>query len=359
VKPRVVVVGAGAFGGWAALQLLHLGADVTIIDRWGAGNAKASSGGHTRVIRSIYGPDRIYSEMVRRSYELWDDLIATTRERLYVETGALWMIEEDDAYVRASLPIVRDLGFTVDELSIADAANRYPLIDFHGVTSAYLERRAGALFAQRACEVVARAVVDAGGTLRTATITRAGEVDADYVVFACGPWLAELFPDLIRPSRQEVYYFASPPDIRLPIWLNFGKRIFYGIPDLDGRGFKFADDTRGESVDPTTMSRTHSAAGVADAREFLARRFPKIATQPLLSAEVCQYENSPDGNLIIDRHPDAKNVWIVGGGSGHGFKLAPAVGEIVAQAVLQGKEPPEMFRAERLHEARRKTQFET
>ena len=171
--------------------------------------------------------------------------------------------------------------------------------------------------------------------------------------------------DRVRPTRQEVYYFAAPKGSdryqagHLPIWIDFGKRIVYGIPDVDGKWLKVADDTRGERYDPSTGDRTASKEGIERARAFLAERFPELAKAPLLSAEVCQYENSPDGNLIIDRHPEANNVWIAGGGSGHGFKLSPAVGEIVAQAVYGGKAVPEMFRLQRLRDLeKRKTQFE-
>jgi glycine/D-amino acid oxidase-like deaminating enzyme len=193
-------------------------------------------------------------------------------------------------------------------------------------------------------------------------------VESDVYVFACGPWLGRLFPQLlgeaIRPTRQEVYYFGAPPGSArylagaLPVWIDFGERIVYGIPDIDGRGFKVADDTRGESFDPTAGDRSPSASGIARARRFLGERFPELARAPLLHAEVCQYENSPDGDLVLDRHPEARNVWLVGGGSGHGFKLGPAVGEMAASAILGGGEIPKTFRLERLREAPPSTQFE-
>ena len=351
--PHIAVIGAGAFGGWTALHLRRLGARVTLIDAWGPGNARSSSGGETRVIRAIYGPDRVYVEMVKRSYALWEQLDPS----LYVETGVLWMHRGDDEYVRSSLSVLEDLGFPVDPLSVANAARRWPQIDFRGIRSVYLERRAGALFARRACTVVRDALISAGGTWRPAHIEAATRIDADVRVFACGPWLGTLFPDVIgervRPTRQEVHYFGTPGAsdrfgaARLPIWIDFGERIRYGMPDLDGHGFKVADDTRGEPFDPTDGDRTPTADGIARARSFLAERFPDLADAPLLKAEVCQYENSPDGNLIVDRHPARENVWLVGGGSGHGFKLSPAVGELVAQAVLRGREIPKMFRLDR------------
>jgi len=380
----VAVVGSGAFGGWTALHLANLGAQVELIDAWGPGNPRSSSGGETRVIRAIYGADRIYVEMVKRAYELWETIGASSSEPLYVETGALWLHRKDDAYVRSSVPILRDLGFPVDQLTIADAARRYPQIDFHGVHSVWLERRAGALSARRACGVVRDAFEKAGGSYRLGRV-RPGpivsgsmtslhlddgsRVEADAYVFACGPWLGKLFPEVIgdrvRPTRQEVYYFGTPAGSdrylpgHLPIWIDFGERIVYGLPDTHGRGFKIADDTRGEPIDPTSANRTPTAAGIAGARHLLAERFPELAHAPLVAAEVCQYENSPDGHLIIDVHPEAGNVWLIGGGSGHGFKLSPAVGEMTAQMVLSGKDVPKLFRLERLRKVvAHKTQFE-
>jgi monomeric sarcosine oxidase len=381
---RVVVIGAGAFGGWTALHLLRRGAQVTLLDSWGPGNSRSSSGGDTRVIRAIYGPDRLYVEMVKRAYELWDTMDASTDESLYVETGALWLHRGDDAYVRSSVPILHDLGFPVEKVAIDDAKGRYPQIDFTGVKSAWIEHRAGALSARRACGVVRDAFAEAGGIYRTAQakpgplvngsmtalqLEDGARIEADVFVFACGPWLGRLFPDVIGdkvlPTRQEVYYFGPPPGSqryqpgRMPIWIDFGERIFYGLPDLHGRGFKIADDTRGEAFDPTSGERAPTAEGIARARRLLAERFPELAKAPLVGAEVCQYENSPDGHLIIDRHPQVKNVWLAGGGSGHGFKLSPAVGEMLAEGVLSGKEIPKLFHLDRLHGGKRSTQFDT
>lgn len=371
----MVVVGAGAFGGWTALHLRRLGAEVTLVDAWGPGNSRASSGGETRVIRAVYGPDRIYVEMVKRSYELWAALDTTVDEPLYVETGALWMHRGDDAYVRSSLPLLMDLGFPLEQLELADAAKRYPQIRFHGVRSVWLEHRAGALSARRCCAVVRGEVENAGGSYRTGSVTPGDpmtlsdgtRLEADAFVFACGPWLGKLFPEVIgdrvRPTRQEVYYFGTPrgsdryQPAKMPVWIDFGERIVYGLPDTHSRGFKIADDTRGETLDPTTADRRPTIGGIADARRLLAERFPELANAPLVHSEVCQYENSPDGHLIVDRHPSMKNVWIAGGGSGHGFKLAPAVGEMLAHAIVAGKELPATFKLDRAT-AKPETQFQ-
>lgn len=383
--PRIAVVGAGAFGGWTALHLLSLGARVTLIDAWGAGNTRSSSGGETRVIRAIYGADRVYVEMVRRAFEMWKKLAASTLEPLYVETGVLWMHRKDDGYVRSSLPILQDLGFAVDRLTIGEAKKRYPQIDFRGVQSVYFERQGGALSARMACNTVRDAVEKAGGTVRIARaqpgtiasgsldglrLEDGSKIEADAYVFACGPWLGRLFPGVlgdewIRASRQEVLYFGTPAGStrwtagQFPIWIDFGERIVYGLPDLRGRGFKLADDTRGETFDPTNGDRTATKESVARARKLLSERFPELANAPLIATEVCQYENSPDGHLLIDRHPGAGNVWFVGGGSGHGFKLSPVVGEITAKRILSGVEVPALFRLNAARNAKKpSTQFD-
>ncbi|HYC89636.1 MAG TPA: FAD-dependent oxidoreductase [Thermoanaerobaculia bacterium] len=357
---RVTVIGAGAFGGWTALHLRRRGADVTLLDAWGPGNSRASSGGETRVIRAIYGKDRVYVEMVKRAYELWEQL----GRSLYVETGTLWMHRGDDAYVRGSAPILRDLGFPLEQLSLAEAKKRWPQIAFNGIQSVWLERRAGALLARQACSVVRDAFVEAGGTYRVEQVQPSivESKQADVYVFACGPWLGKLFPGIpIEPTRQEVHFFGTPAGPTswktLPIWIDFGERIFYGIPDTHGRGFKVADDTRGAAIDPTTLERTPSNDSVSRARKLLAERFPGLANAPVLESRVCQYENSPDGHLILDRHPNAPNVWIAGGGSGHGFKLGPAVGELLADAITKDREIPPLFRLARLQDGKRSTQW--
>jgi glycine/D-amino acid oxidase-like deaminating enzyme len=364
----VAVIGAGAFGGWTALHLQRLGARVTLLDAWGPGNPRASSGGETRVIRAVYGPDKFYTQMVRRAYTLWKELESALPEPLYVETGALWLHRGDDAYVRSSAPILEEFGFPLQKLQLEEAKRRFPQIAFGGIQSVWMETTAGALFARQACLAVRDAFVRAGGSYSTAEATYPPKIEADVHVYACGPWLPRLFPDhlgkAISPTRQEVFYFGVPPGSQryaagsLPVWIDFGERILYGIPDLEGRGFKVADDTRGTAFDPTSGDRTPSEEGTARARRFLAERFPELAKAPLLHAEVCQYENSPDGNLVLDRHPEAKNVWLLGGGSGHGFKLGPAVGELAAEAILSAREVPAVFGLARLREAERKTQFE-
>jgi glycine/D-amino acid oxidase-like deaminating enzyme len=366
---HVAVIGAGAFGGWTALHLLRREAKVTLVDAWGPGNSRASSGGETRVIRAIYGPERIYVQMVKRALEFWRDYQLRWRRKLYHHTGVLWMVSAaNNDYVSAALPHLREARLRFDEMSISEAAQRYPQVSFEGITRVVLERQAGYLMARQGCAAVLEACLrdDAkylprqaepgqviSGKLQELRLSDGTAVKADAYVFACGPWLGKVFPELlgkrITPTRQEVFFFGTPPgdtrfsDDVLPAWIDLGEHAFYGIPGNQWRGFKLADDTRGGVFDPSTGDRTPSAEGIRASRQYLASRFPALKDAPLLEARVCQYENSPDGNLILDRHPEAENVWIAGGGSGHGFKLGPAVGEMMTEMLLDGRKPEPLF----------------
>jgi glycine/D-amino acid oxidase-like deaminating enzyme len=366
-KRHVAVVGAGAFGGWTALFLLRQGAQVTLLDAWGPGNSRASSGGETRVIRATYGPDRIYVDMVLRSLKLWQENETRWKRKLFRRTGVLWMAAEDDRYEKAALPLLREARLPFEELDAAQAGKRFPQIDFAGVKWVIHEKEAGYLRARHACAVVQEGFLQEGGDYRQVSVKpgpiRHGamsplelsdnsQLAADHYVFACGPWLGKLFPEVIgdrvQPTRQEVFFFGTPAgdprflEARLPAWIDNGPRQFYGIPGNDWRGFKLADDTRGAPFDPTSGNRLASAEGLKAARNYLGFRFPALRDAPLLETRVCQYENSPDSHFIVDRHPDADNVWLVGGGSGHGFKLGPAMGERLADLVL-GKKPIDPF----------------
>jgi sarcosine oxidase len=376
--PRVVVFGAGAFGGWTALELRRRGARVTLVDAWGPGNARASSGGETRVIRATYGARTVYTKMAMRAMELWRAHDATYQRGFYRKTGALWMLGEDDSFARSSAAVLRAENLPIEELTPQAAAARFPQISFDGtIKTALWEPEAGYLFARRACEHVVERFIEEGGEYRQAAVkvpvSIAGAaprrvpledgsaIEADAFVFACGPWLGRLFPDVVgnrvTPTRQEVFYFGTPPgdtrflDPSMPVWVDYRERFIYGIPGNANRGFKVADDTPGPVFDPTDGTREVSGAGIAAARAFLAVRFPALAKAPLLGSEVCQYEASPDSHFIIDRHPAAADVWIAGGGSGHGFKMGPAIGETIAAHVLAGSTPDPRFGLARLASA--------
>ncbi len=365
-QPHIVVVGAGAFGGWTALFLRRQGARVTLLDAWGPGNSRASSGG------VVFFPRAVYTRMAARALTLWKEHQARWHRQLYHGIGVLWLVESDDPYEKAALPILRDAHVAFEELPGAEVARRYPQINCEQVRWAILEKDGGYLTARRACAAVLEGFLaeggeyrqlgvqppaPSGGELSSVTVSDGSRLTADRFVFACGPWLGQLFPDVIgdkvRATRQEVFFFGAPSGDRrfteeaLPVWADHGTRFMYGIPGNEWRGFKVADDTRGPIIDPTTESRTLSPEALQTARDYLAYRFPGLKGAPLLESRVCQYEESPDEHFIIDRHPAAANVWLIGGGSGHGFKHGPAVGELVARLVQSGQASDEQFRLSR------------
>jgi monomeric sarcosine oxidase len=364
---RILVVGAGAFGGWTALYLRRAGADVTLIDAWGPGNARASSGGETRIIRAIYGPTRRYVEMAARALALWREWDRNSGEQFYRQTGVLWMASADDSYISQALPFLRDAKLEYEQLNADAAARRWPQINFNGIKTVVFEPEAGYLLARHACDAVAREFVRLGGHYRQVAVasitaesgrakvslTDGSRFEAERYVFACGPWLGRLFPDLIGPSlkvtRQEVFYLGTPPgdarfiEPQLPVWVEIGERFLYGIPGNLHRGFKVADDTRGPEFDPTNGDRNPTQTIERAARNFVSRRFPDMGPAPVLGAEVCQYENTLDGHFIVDRHPAMSDLWLAGGGSGHGYKMGPVMGEMLARHVLEDAPPDPFF----------------
>ncbi len=370
----VIVVGAGCFGAWTAYHLARSGHDVTLLDAYGPGNSRASTGGETRVIRMGYGAQEIYTRWSWRSLDLWKALFERADTTLFHETGVLWLARDEDTLTGATLATLKHVGVPHEHLSRAQLESRWPQIDFGAaspepvepVTWAIHEPRSGVLMSRRAVEVVVREAGREGARHVAAAVqrprlgrgrieavtTQSGEtMRAATFVFACGPWLPKLFPDLlgdrIFATRQEVLYFGPPPGDRrfappaMPAWIDFGEEM-YGIPDIEARGFKISLDRHGPPFDPDTGDRV--AGQTLDAvRAYLARRFPALCDAPLVAAEVCQYENSCNGDFLIDRHPDLENVWLVGGGSGHGFKHGPAVGEYVTRLVAEGGEVDERF----------------
>jgi sarcosine oxidase len=356
---KVVIVGAGVFGAWTAVHLQRMGCRVTLIDAAGPANARASSGGESRMTRAGYGADAIYSRMAADSLPEWKALSTRSGLPIFHPTGVLFFSATADPYILNSIETNRRLGLPIEQLTRAQMAARYPAIDFTGIETGFLEPGFGVLMARRAVQTLVGEFVRAGGRYVEAQVlpptgdrltsirTSGGETIAgDAIVFAAGPWLPKLFPDLlgrrIFPTRQEVFFFAAPPGddrfgpTRLPGWADFnGGDIFYGMPDLEARGFKIAHDAHGPAIDPDTGDRLPSAEKLRAIRAYLARRFPAIAARPLNEARVCQYENSANGDLLIDRHPAWPNTVLIGAGSGHGFKHGPEAG-LYAARLLTG-----------------------
>jgi glycine/D-amino acid oxidase-like deaminating enzyme len=333
----VAVIGAGVFGSWTAWHLRRAGLKVLLVDAWGPGHSRSSSGGESRIIRMGYGPDAIYTRMAARSLVAWQKL---KNPRLFHRTGVLWIGRDDDAYTCATRKTLTQEGVPIEVFDAGELARRFPQMRVTAANALGIwEPESGALMARQAVTAVAEEAIANGVEYRQAFVDAAHQgIDAGVFVYACGPWLPKLFPDLlgnrIFPTRQEVFFFAAPT-LNLPVWIDFtDPRGPYGFPDLENRGVKLAFDKHGEPFDPDTGDRLVSKESVTRARAFMAERFPSMRDAALTETRVCQYENTSNGDFLIDRHPDFENLWLVGGGSGHGFKHGPAVGEYAASQIL-------------------------
>jgi sarcosine oxidase len=363
----VAVVGAGVFGVWIALHLAKRGQRVLLLDAYGPGHSRSSSGDESRIIRMGYGADEIYTKWSQRSLVQWKELFAATaKQELFQKTGVLWLAESGNAQLRATVDTLGRNQVEFAQLDRAALGLRYPQINLHGITSGIYESESGVLMARRA---VAAAVAESirlgvefklsaiaephgSGTFEYVTSGAGEKFSAKQFVFACGAWLAKLFPeflgDRIFPTRQTVFYFGIPAgDDRfsspaLPTWLIKNDEC-YGMPDLESRGLKIALDQHGKRIDPDTQSRVVTTIEVEEIRRLVAYRFPSLAHAPIVETRVCQYENTWNGDFLIDRHPTLSNVWLAGGGSGHGFKHGPAVGEYLAGQILDDAKPEPRF----------------
>jgi len=363
----VAVVGAGVFGSWTALQLARRGRRVVLLEAYGPGHSRSSSGDESRIIRMGYGPDEIYTQWSQRSLILWKELFAATRnEELFQQTGVLWLAEPQNEMLRATREVLTCCGVNFAELDRTALIERYPQINYDGIANGIYEPESGVLLARRAVAATVAEAVRLGVQYRVADViaprecgkvssihTRSGEkILAEEFVFACGAWLGKLFPRVlggrIFPTRQIVFYFGvpagneafSPP--ALPTFL-FKTDESYGMPNLESRGVKIGMDLHGEKVDPDTQSRIVTPQESERVCQYAGFRFPALKNAPIVETRVCQYENTSSGDFLIDRHPETDNVWFVGGGSGHGFKHGPAVAEYVAGRLLDNAKSDPRF----------------
>ncbi len=359
----VAVVGAGVFGSWIAYRLALDGKSVVLLDAYGPAHSRASSGGESRIIRMGYGPQEIYTRWAMRSLDLWREFFVLVGDpTLFHRTGVLWTAPENDSYAQATRDVLTRYGARFETLNASELAVRFPQFRFEHGAEGIFEPDSGALMARRAVQAVVREAVRRGveyvhdavetpTNLESLRTSGGRSIRAETYVFACGPWLPKLFPEVlgkaILPTRQEVFFFGlNPGDSRfhpseMPVWIDFAdERHPYTLPVLEGRGFKLAFDAPGPEFDPDRGSRLLTPDCIVAARAFIEKRFPALSGAPLIESRVCQYELTPNRDFIIDRHPAFPKVWLVGGGSGHGFKHGPAVGEHVA-SLMQGRAAPE------------------
>ena len=352
--PSAVIVGAGVFGSSLARQLAIDGWEVTLVEQEAPGWDGSSSGGESRLIRFSHGSDRWYTRSAWHARELWRAIDPT----LMTGCGLVWFAYGDDGWEADSERTLRGEGIPVERLEPEEAARLFPSLGTADLAWALLEPDACVVFASRAVGVLAEQAREAGAQIVRARAEPAGArvhlhrdgsdvclagdiLEADYVVWACGPWLAKLFPGLaeVRSTRQEVVFFEAVGDwANAPGWVDYD-RSMYGHGNLEGRGFKAACDAEGVPADPDALG---DAGGTTEEviRSYLADRFPALHDAPVKSRRPCPYELTLDTHFIAAPHPEHPNVWLLGGGSGHGFKHGPALAERMTRW-LTGEDAPD------------------
>jgi sarcosine oxidase len=365
---QTVIVGAGTFGASLAWLLARAGEDVVLVDQFEPGDRRATSGGESRLIRCAHGSDAYYTASARRARALWRELEGETADELMVEIGTAWFAQREDGWEAESERALTDQGVPCERLDVAEAAKLFPSLGTDDLEFVLYEPEAGVVRAQRAVQALTRQAVAHGARLVRGRATPDGDsavltasaaaaascgalvdgerFEGDAIVWACGSWLSGLFGELVplKVTCQELLFFDGGPAWRspgVPGWVDYDLAM-YGTGDLDGLGVKVALDLEGPELAPDAelpeASRTEPGV-----REYLARRFPALADAPLKEGRCCRYELSADSNFIAARHPALERTWIVGGGSGHGFKHGPALAEKVAGELRGGEPLPARF----------------
>ncbi len=370
-----IVVGLGAHGSATAAALARRGVRVLGLERFGPGEAFGSSGGRSRIIRLAHYEDPIYTPLARASWQRWLDLEAETGAAILTRTGGLYGGPLGSAVVAGAIASAK-AGVLAHEIVDADEIRRrWPAFRPAADTVAVVEEQAGVLRADRANEAHLQVAESSGAVLRFGTRVRAWRpapgggveiesgdgvvIGADRLVLTAGPWIGELLADLRLPlvvERQPVCWFAPTVPAaevsvgRLPVWLMTTEAggTFYGFPNDSELGLKVSHHHSGELVDPETVDRTVRPADIDLIRSFISSTMP-AADGPLTSSTVCLYTNTPDDRFVICRHPIAPGIAFASACSGHGFKFAPLVGDILADLATTGTTtwPIDAFRADR------------
>ncbi len=378
--PDVVVAGAGSFGMWTALNLQRLGANVTVVDPYGAANSRQTSGGETRGVRSSYGDvrhgllwARWATESMRRWIE-WDEMGSERLlPKLFFNTGDLILREELRPDEEDTMANWDTLGVPYEVLTPDEVNHRWPWIHFENLGFALYEPQAGVVRARRAIESVAEVFRQEGGTIKlgraaigdkdgthvaNVSISPDESLSAGTFIFACGPWFPKVFPELmanrLRIPMGYVFYFGVPPgDLRFvyPNMPSYSVPGCTGWPALgrDHRGFRVRTGGR-LGRDPDDSDRWIDKEFHDSPRRILQDHFPDLVGAPILETRACHYENSVSRNFIIDHHPDFENVWLAGGGCAESFKSGPVIGEYIARRALGVDDDPELAAAFKLSE---------
>ncbi len=343
---KAVVVGAGVFGASTARELALRGWDVTLVEQYAPGTVRSASGGDTRLLRMAHGDAEWYSRLARRARDLWLELEESSGVRIWEPVGLAWFARRSDGFEAKSRETLERLRIAHEWLAPEEARRLYPSLGLDDLHAVLFEPDAGVLHARRATQLLVEDAQRFGARVEAGRPVPDDDPAADVVVWACGAWLPKLFPAEVELwiSRREVFFLGGGADWSdTPGFCEYDAP-FYGHGDIAGLGVKIAPDGDGEAIDPDSLERVPSEAGRAAAHAFAAKRFPLLADAPVIGARVCQYSLTPDTHFIVAPHPERSSWWLIGGGSGHGFKHGPALGEYVADCV-EGRRAPEAFHA--------------
>jgi sarcosine oxidase len=355
----VIIVGLGAMGSAAAFHLTKSGKRVLGLDRFAPPHIFGSSHGQTRIIREAYFEHPSYVPIVQRAYELWGELSRETGQRLFVQTGGLMIGRPDGVVVAGARCSAETHRLPHEVLSSQEITRRFPALHPAKDMAGVWEPRAGVLFPEECIAAHLARARKQGATLHFAEKVLRWEADgsgvkvttdqthylAERLILSAGSWLKALLPELslrLTVERQVLFWFdSSRPDLfqpdRCPIhlWEHAPGKFFYGFPDM-GNGIKVAGHHEGEIVDPDSIRREVRPEEVDTMRRIIGPFLPEL-DGPLREAVVCMYTNTPDGHFLIDRHPAHGQVLIASPCSGHGFKFASAIGEILCDLTTKGE----------------------
>jgi sarcosine oxidase len=358
----VIVIGLGGMGSAAAFELVRRGRRVLGLEQFALGHDRGSSHGHTRIIRQAYYEHPDYVPLVRRAFARWYDLEQRLGRHLLTECPCLSIGAPDSELIQGVRLSAQQHHLPVEDVSAAELRTRFPPFRFDERYVAVLERSAGFLYVDDCVRAHLDAARGAGATLhdnepvRAWRATAAGvEVETELaryraakLVLTAGPWAPRLLADRgarLRVMRQVVLWFGPRDPARFrrdvfPVYIaDTPDGYFYGLPMLDANGVKIAQHYGApELAGPDEIDRTATAADENAVRRFLREHLPD-ADGPCHRRSVCTYTLTPDRHFILDVHPDHANVVVAAGFSGHGFKFAPVVGEIMADLAETGRTP--------------------
>jgi glycine/D-amino acid oxidase-like deaminating enzyme len=359
-----VVIGAGAFGGWTALYLREMGLSVTLVDQYGPGNAYSSSGGEMRQIRAAYGDREIYTRWVIEAFKRWKAREEEWGRQMFFQTGQLTLATRWTQELRNTKRVFDELGVDYEVIQPDELVRRYPQFNHQGVEFGFYVPSTGLLRCREGCLAVSDALQKkggrfvmaraepgrrSGGRLQDVRLSTGEALAAQTFVFACGPWFPKLFPDVLKDklmlARRPQIYIGTPPDdnrFSYPNCPNFNTQGAYGFPSIEGKGLKIGPFWGAPPMDPDTEDRVVTAEEIRKTHEFTASAFTALAGQPIVETRVAPRASTVDGHFVVDRHPELENVWLLGGGSGHGYKHGIMVGDYAAKRVVGNEGDPQL-----------------